>query len=325
MVLVGTPENPVPAGAAAGYLRLPEGPRLRHARWPASGAGGRGTVCIFQGRAECIEKYFETVEDLRRRGFAVASLDWRGQGGSDRLLKDSVRGHIDSFSQYLRDLAAFMQEIVLPECPAPYYALAHSMGGAVLLLANRRRPSLFERMVLTAPMLRIGLMPFPPATVKSVCEVLGLLSLGERPVGLVPRRAREDVTFEKNCITSDRRRFERNQAIFAAAPALSVGQPTYGWLHAALTATDEIAAEGFAEKMQAPILMLAAGHEEIVSTPAIERLSRRLRAGSHIIIPGARHELLMESDRVREQVWAAFDAFVPGSAELFPRSLAGLG
>jgi len=39
----------------------------------------------------------------------------------------------------------------------------------------------------------------------------------------------------------------------------------------------------------------------------------RLRAGSHLVIPGARHELLMEQDRYREQFWAAFDAFVPGS------------
>ena len=39
----------------------------------------------------------------------------------------------------------------------------------------------------------------------------------------------------------------------------------------------------------------------------------RLRAGSHLIVPGARHELLMEQDRYRAQFWAAFDAFVPGT------------
>ena len=39
----------------------------------------------------------------------------------------------------------------------------------------------------------------------------------------------------------------------------------------------------------------------------------RLRAGSHLIVPGARHEMLMEQDRFRGQVLAAFDAFVPGT------------
>jgi lysophospholipase len=39
----------------------------------------------------------------------------------------------------------------------------------------------------------------------------------------------------------------------------------------------------------------------------------RLRAGSHLIVAGARHELMMEQDRYRAQFWAAFDAFVPGT------------
>ena len=51
----------------------------------------------------------------------------------------------------------------------------------------------------------------------------------------------------------------------------------------------------------------------MVSVPAIERLAAELRAGGQIVIPGARHELLMERDRVREQFFAAFDAFIPGS------------
>jgi lysophospholipase len=32
-----------------------------------------------------------------------------------------------------------------------------------------------------------------------------------------------------------------------------------------------------------------------------------------VVIDGARHELLQEREGLREQVWAAFDAFVPGS------------
>jgi lysophospholipase len=45
----------------------------------------------------------------------------------------------------------------------------------------------------------------------------------------------------------------------------------------------------------------------------IERFSVRLRAGSHLIVPGSKHELMMERDVYRSQFWAAFDAFVPGS------------
>ena len=61
------------------------------------------------------------------------------------------------------------------------------------------------------------------------------------------------------------------------------------------------------------ILIVAAGRDKITSTPAIETFSARLRAGSHLIIAGAQHEIMMEQDGYRQQFWAAFDAFVPGT------------
>ena len=63
---------------------------LRFARF-APPPGRKGTVCVFPGRAEFIEKYFEVVRDLRARGFAVATIDWRGQGLSDRALPNAAR------------------------------------------------------------------------------------------------------------------------------------------------------------------------------------------------------------------------------------------
>src|SRR5690606_35120290 len=95
------------------------------------------------------------IADLRRRGFAVAIHDWRGQGGSHRPLADRRKGHIRDFKEYDRDLAAFMQQVVLPECPPPYYALAHSMGGNILARHSVTPDSWFDRIVLSAPMFEI--------------------------------------------------------------------------------------------------------------------------------------------------------------------------
>ena len=41
-----------------------------------------------------------------------------------------------------------------------------------------------------------------------------------------------------------------------------------------------------------------------------------LRGGSVLMIDGARHEILQEADVYREQLLAAFDAYVPGSVEV---------
>ncbi len=130
MKLVSIPANPVPAGAVMGVLKTPDGVSIRFARWPPP-SDRKGTVCIFQGRIEFIEKYFEIVRDLNARGFAVATLDWRGQGLSDRMLRERRKGHVANFAQYDIDLETFMRDVVLPDCPPPLFALANSMGGAV--------------------------------------------------------------------------------------------------------------------------------------------------------------------------------------------------
>ena len=61
------------------------------------------------------------------------------------------------------------------------------------------------------------------------------------------------------------------------------------------------------------MLVIAAGHDQIVSTPAIEEFAYHLPAGAHLVIAGSKHEILQEQDRYRAQFWAAFDAFVPGT------------
>src|SRR3974377_2297316 len=103
MKLVSTPANPVPDQVVTGAIKTPDGVTLRFARW-APPRGRKGTVVLLQGRAEFIEKYFETVRDLRARGFAVATFDWRGQGLSDRALSDRRKGHVSNFFEYATDL-----------------------------------------------------------------------------------------------------------------------------------------------------------------------------------------------------------------------------
>ena len=104
--LAATPSNPVPEGARAGYFVTSDNVRLRYALFPRKGEVPRGTVCILQGRAEFIEKYFETIADFQARGFAVATFDFRGQGGSERVVPGRL-GYVDRFEDYWTDLRSF--------------------------------------------------------------------------------------------------------------------------------------------------------------------------------------------------------------------------
>jgi len=311
MKLVSIAANPVPEDVVTGMLTTPDGRALRFARF-APPPGRRGTVCLFQGRAEFIEKYFETVRDLRSRGFAVATLDWRGQGLSDRALEDPHKGHVTDFAEFDTDLETFMREVVLPDCPPPLFALAHSMGGAILIRAASQGRRWFDRIVLSAPMIKVARARLPgPA--KIALKGMGWVGLGTSYAPGGDGTVEQAQPFLANPLTSDPVRYARNAAVLEAEPALGLGAPTVAWVNAALSTMGEFAEAGYPGRIRHPLLIIAAGADTIVSTPATEEFAIRLRAGSHLVLPGAKHELLMEQDRMRGQFWAAFDAFVPGT------------
>ncbi len=95
-------------------------------------------------------------------------------------------------------------------------------------------------------------------------------------------------------------------------PELGIGDPTIGWVAAAFHALDRFAQPNFGRLGRVPLLMLLAGADEVVLTARAEELALAMRNASALVLPGARHEILMETDETRALFWAAFDAFVPG-------------
>lgn len=311
MQLVSIAANPVPDNFVVGELKTPDDVSLRFARWQPP-AGRRGTVCLFQGRGEWIEKYFETVRDLRARGFAVATLDWRGQGLSERALKDRHKGYVRDFAEYDRDLETFMREIVLPDCPPPLFALGHSTGATILLRAAYRGRRWFDRMVLTAPLLDlIGFAATPTAHL--VVRAMRIAGFGSRYVPGGEATTMVSRPFVGNILTSDPVRYARNAAILEAEPALAIALPTVAWTDAAFRAMRPMHERSYPAQIRQPMLIIAAGNDAVVSNSTIEDFASYLRAGSHLVVPGSQHEIMMEQDRFRSQFFAAFDAFVPGT------------
>ncbi|MCA1527121.1 alpha/beta fold hydrolase [Bradyrhizobium yuanmingense] len=311
MTLVSIPANPVPENVVSGTIKTPDGVELRFARW-APPANRKGTVCVFTGRSEQIEKYFETVRDLRDRGFAVAMIDWRGQGHSSRRLRDPRKGYVRDFADFEIDVETFVQQVVLPDCPPPFFALAHSMGGTVLLRVAHAGKRWFDRMVLSAPMIDLpGRTTSLP--VRALLKTMRLLGQGGRYVPGGSDRLTGLEPFINNPLTSDPVRYARNAAILEEDPTLGLASPTVAWADTAFRAMHTFKRVNYPSQIRQPILMLAASNDTVVSTAAIEEFAYHLRAGSHLVIAGAKHEILQEQDRYRSQFWAAFDAFVPGT------------
>ena len=292
-------------------IRAVDGMTLRVARWHPEGPS-RGTVVIAQGRAEFIEKYFETAGELLKRGLTVVAFDWRGQGLSGRELDNSRKGHIDDFSLYERDLDAILDQVLIPFCPEPWFALGHSMGGAILIRQARAVRSPFERIVLTAPMLELYGLSFPGA-LRASAKILDLLGFGG---AFIPGGGETSILtrpFAANKLTSDQARYVRNNNILAAAPHLSIGDPTIGWIDAAFAIFDEFSDPEYPRRTLTPILIIAGAGDRIVDLHVMERFASRLKAGRMIMLSRGRHEVLMEKEDICGQFWAAFDAFIPGA------------
>ena len=316
LTLVSLAKNPVPGGASEGMVTTPDGAKLRYATWLATRTPLRGTCVVVQGRAEYIEKYFEVIADLRRRGYAVVAFDLRGQGGSSRLVADQQKGHIANFRQYDVDLETILREVLIPTMPEPYIALGHSLGGHILLRHALAPNSPFERLVLTGPMIRLAevALGMPARNARLMAEIGCAAGFGSSyvPGGKPPQPAGEP--FESNPLTSDRERFARAQAVVQAAPHLAIGAPTVGWMRAAFRSMAMLQAPDTPREILLPALFVAAGDDKVVSSTAVEEFALKTKLGSAVLVAGSRHEILQETDDTRARFWSAFDAYFADAA-----------
>jgi lysophospholipase len=305
--LIETDDNPVPDNHVTGWFEGVGGKRLRYAIFKSHVPVARGTVVLLQGRNECIEKYFETIRHFTARGLWVATFDWRGQGLSDRLLKNPLRGHIRRFGDFEADLSIFLETIVLPEARLPFCLVAHSMGALVSLSIAPKLANRIERMVLLAPFVELSGQPLPIWIIRAATRLLRMTGLGWLGSG----KDSFPKPFAGNPLTTDFERYARNQALYQEHPELRLGTPSASWINEMLNAIRRVTRFEHLDQIKVPTLLIGAGNDRIVAANAIERLGNRFRAGRAVIIDGARHELLQEADRYRIPALAAIDAFIP--------------
>jgi lysophospholipase len=302
-IRIGT--NPAPPNAEAFDFKGTDGSRLRAAVFPAENP--RGGVVLMAGRSEFIEKYFEVVENLLSRRLSVATMDWRGQGLSERLLPVSVKGHITDFGAYRADLRLFTEEVARKRFVGPLVLMTHSMGGlpALQLLADGY--GAFNAAVLSAPM--TNLFPDPLKRLLAGAMATAACAVGASRQSILGVKE-YSLKFEGNVLTSDRARHARFRDLQAAAPNAIIREPTYGWLKAAMDAIDDIHKPNRFEKLKTPILIVSAENDHLVDSADHKVLAARNSLIDCITVPGSLHEILMESDPYRNAFWQAFDAFV---------------
>lgn len=287
-----------PAGGAAYWLKTADGLRIRVAAWGKEGA--KGTVLLFPGRTEYIEKYGRAVGDLHTRGFASLVVDWRGQGLSDRLTADRATGHVHIFHDYQHDVQAALQAARDLNLPEPYYLLAHSMGGCIGLRALQNGLPV-KAAAFTGPMWGIVIEPWRKPFAFALSWLSRKLSFPHvRAPGTGGETYVKQAPFEDNMLTTDPEMFAYMKRQTDAHPELALGGPSLGWLDEALTECRALMAM---DAPDLPTLTFLGTNERIVSKDAIVLYKKGWPRGTLEIVDGAEHEAMMEAPALRDRVF----------------------
>lgn len=294
-----------PEGMRLWTWAAPDGWLHRRVDWlQAGGRAARGSLLFVGGRGDFIEKYIEALTEWHRRGWAVASFDWRGQGRSKGSI---VGGHFDSFDILVEDLAALIDSW-RAETAGPHVVVAHSMGGHLLLrLLTARQPGI-DAAVLVAPMLAVNSGAIPARLASLIAGGAARLGLGRRPLWGAPLSHAPAGSKRQRVLTSCIERYEDEAYWWAQEPEHASAAPTFGWINAAYRSALAFT-DGALRAIRVPLLLIGAKRDALVSPAAICRAAALLPRAELAMLDDCAHEILRERDAVREPVMARIDAF----------------
>ena len=281
------------------WLRAEDGIRLRAGLWRPQQAAG--TVLLFPGRTEYIEKYVPIAERLADEGLATLAIDWRGQGMSDRLLSDPRPGHIADFADYQRDVLELIVAAETLRLPRPWHLLAHSMGGNIGLAALMNGLPV-QTAAFSAPML--GLRHILP--VQLVSGVAGTaMRFGRGGLSVLGTRGSTyllDAPFRGNALTDDPVQWGRLVAESGSWPHLTLGGASYAWIAAAIAECRRLSSLPAPEL---PALIGLGSRETVVSAAAIRARAASWPQARLLELADARHELMFNSPPIADRFLAA--------------------
>lgn len=295
------PRRRIPEGMTFEPWAAPDGWTLRRFEWPQPGSS-RGSLLFLGGRGDFVEKYLEALMHWHGRGWRLGGFDWRGQGGSGRLLADRSVCHLVDFDPLLRDLEAFVEAWRRGE-PGPHLIVAHSMGAHLTLRLMAEGSRAFDAAVLASPMIGIGVKGVPAPAIRWLARSAVALGHGERRIW------QRDLGNYGGRMTSCPDRQADKIWWKTTYPEIASGSPSWGWTRAACASIARLRRHDLA-RIRTPVLLLASRRDPIVDVGAIRRAAALLPAAELEVYPGPGHELLREADPIRLAVLARIDRFL---------------
>jgi len=298
-----------PPGMRLWQWRAPDGWLHRRMDWPVEGAAPRGSILFAGGRGDFVEKYLEAFGEWRRRGWSVASFDWRGQGKSKGGI---VAGHLDSFDVLAEDLAALIDDWRAAN-PRPHVVIGHSMGGHMLLRLLVERPRPIAAAVLVAPMIAVNSAPLPIWLARLVAAGASAIGFARRPLWGAPLARAPAGSKRQQALTTCLERYEDEHFWWERDGDFAPSPPSFGWLKAGYRSARSFSRRRLAG-VDLPVLVIGAEQDRLVSAAAIRRVTKALPRAELAMFQGCAHEILRERDETRLAALARINTFLDAHA-----------
>lgn len=300
----------------------PQGRRIRFGTVAPASRIPDAVIIVAPGLSEFGEKYFELAHDLLKRNLSMWVIDWQGQGKSDRHLNNHPhRRHATSFDDDVSDLHYFIMEYVKHSAVhpdvgrIPLVLLGHSMGSHVGLRYLYRHPDTFACAALSSPMIGIKDTRIVPRPLR-----LFLTAALNECAGNSYVFGGRDWTHESrarpghNIFSSDPVRDQVHNQWCLHDPSLQVGSPTFRWLHEAEKSCVFLTNPKILQTIHTPLLLVMAEKDTLVDNKATRKAAKHLPNAHLLEIHGARHEILMEVDPLRNQFLNALEELLTRNA-----------
>ncbi|MNO69925.1 Non-heme chloroperoxidase [compost metagenome] len=288
-------EPAISAIRTSGYFERIQGEQIYWERYTPDGY--TGSIVISHGFAESCDKFAEMIYYFVQAGYQVFICEHRGHGRSFRASELMWLTHVDRFDDYIQDFHYFMIHIVLQNLnEKPLFLYAHSMGGAIGARYLELYPSVFDRAVLTAPMLELDSGNIPMFAGKLYAGYQSIIGNKKKPL-FIHKPFREDEPFEEGVATS-RARFNYYLGKRITSPYLQNSAATYQWMRESLKMIKLIVNRNHCSKVTIPVLLFQAEHDSLVKPGGQNRFISYLANGRLSRIAGSKHEIYRSENTV---------------------------
>ncbi len=291
----------------AGYFERVQGEPIYFEHYKADKP--KAVVVISHGFTESIRKFTESVYYMLQAGYEVWGLDHRGHGRSFRANDNPYVVHVERFEDYVLDLVYLTEKKVTPAAGAlPVYLYCHSMGGCVGAWTIESYPALFDKAVLSSPMLGLSFGKIPIPVVYAAASLKGIGEKRKEPLNPVDSFPAEG-DFSNSCDSSkcrydyyfDKRLKDRR---------LQTQDPSINWGKQSVKACARVTSKKQTARIAIPVLLIQAGNDSVVKNESQDLFVSRTKGCEFFRVPDMKHELYMTDSGVLIPYWEKIFSFL---------------